>query len=98
MEQNLYEEYGIIDAQIKALTAQKDEIKDKIVSELEESGQTNVDTSVGKFTLAKIKTWTYTEKVSALEEAFKAQKAKEQSTGDATFEEKSSLRFTQFKL
>lgn len=55
-------------------------------------------TSVGGFTISKLKTWTYTDKVSKLEEDFKAQKATEESTGEATYVEKPSLRFTQIKL
>jgi len=57
-----------------------------------------LDSSVGKFAIYSLKTWTYTDKVTELEEEFKAQKATEQSTGDATFEEKSSLRFTTIKF
>jgi len=98
MEQTLYEEYAVLNDQIRLLTEQKDELKGKIINEMEDKKETNVDTAVGKFTIAKCKTWTYTEKVKELEEEFKAQKATEQSTGDASFEEKPSLRFTQFKL
>ena len=57
-----------------------------------------METSVGKFSIATLKEWTYTDKVTELEEEYKARKAKEQSTGEATFQEKPSLRFTQIKL
>ena len=98
MKVKLYEEYAVLDAKIKALINQKDELKVEIIEELIASEEKNIDTSVGKFTLARIKTWKYTSKVTELEEQFKTQKATEQSTGDATFEEKPSLRFTQIKL
>ena len=94
----MYEEYAVLDAQIKVLTNQKDELKVKILEDLIENDLKTVDTAVGKFTISNLKTWKYTNKVTGLEEAFKAQKAMEQSTGDATFEEKPSLRFNQVKF
>ncbi len=96
--ENLYEKFGTIDAQIKVLTSEKDELKGKILEDLAKQELTNIDTAVGKFAVAQLKTWTYSPVVTQLEEDFKAQKATEQSTGDATFEEKPSLRFTQLKL
>jgi len=98
MQEKLYEDYAVLDAKIKALNNQKDELKAQILEDMIANEQKNVDTAVGKFAIASIKTWTYTDKVSELEERFKAQKAKEQSTGDATCEEKPSLRFSQVKL
>ena len=98
MTGKMYEEYAIIDAQIKALTKQKDELKVSIIEELAMTEDKAVEIAVGKFTIANLKTWTYTDKVTQLDEAFKAQKATEQSTGEATFEEKPSLRFSQVKL
>jgi len=95
MLEKIYEEYAILDSQIKALTVQKDELKIKILEEQEEK---TMPTTFGNFTITQLKTWTYTSKVAELEEEFKAQKASEQSTGDATFEEKPSLRFVQNKL
>ncbi len=95
---NTYEEYAILDAQIKALTGQKDLLKAKIIEDMVARGEENASTAVGKFTITNLKTWTYTDKVTELEEKFKAQKAKEESTGDATFTEKQSLRFTMLKL
>jgi len=97
-EKNVYEEYAVLDAQIRALTAQKDELKVQVLEEIIENNIEKIETSVGTFSVAKLKTWTYTDKVIELEEKFKAQKASEQSTGDATFEEKPSLRFSKLKL
>jgi len=98
MNEKILEEYAVLDAQIKHLTKQKDELKVDIIEELAKSDEKSAETAVGKFTLINLKTWTYTPKVAELEEKFQAQKAMEQSTGDATFEEKPSLRFTQVKL
>jgi hypothetical protein len=95
---NAYEQYAILDAKIKALTNEKDEIKVQILEELVKSETLSVNTSVGKFTVSKLKSWTYTDAVEEKSEELKALKAKEESTGDAEFEEKPSLRFTPIKF
>jgi len=92
------EEYAILDAQIKVLNDQKDKLREDIIKDMQNAEETSVASSYGKFTIATVKTWTYSPKVTELEEKFKAQKATEQSTGEATFEEKPSLRFTQTKF
>jgi len=98
MSTKMYEKYAVLDSQIKELTRQKDELKVEIVQEIAKTRDNTVETVVGKFTIAALKTWKYTPKVTEFEEMLKAQKATEQSTGDATYEEKPSLRFTQIKL
>lgn len=96
--QNKYEEYAVLDAQIRQLTHQKEVLRDQILDDLEEQKLDKVETAVGKFTVATLKTWTYTEKVTEMNEDLKAQKAEEENTGDATCEIKSSLRFTKANL
>lgn len=96
--EHLYEEYASIDNQIKALTEQKDAVKEKIIEAMTDAGEEKVEASVGKFAITKLKTWTYTDETLAIGEKFKTAKAKEESTGDATFVEKPSLRFTPIKL
>ena len=98
MSEKEYEKYAVLNAQIKALTEERDKIKVMIIDELCNSGMQNATTSVGKFTIFNLKTWTYTEEVEEKTEELKALKASEESTGDATYEEKPSLRFTQAKL
>jgi len=98
MDKKIYEEYAVLDAQIKLLTGQKDKLKVKIVENLVATEEKAIDLAVGKFTIASLKTWKYTDKVSTLEEAFKAQKATEQSVGTATYTENPSLRFTTIKF
>lgn len=95
---NRYDEYAVIDAQIKELTAKKDALKETILSEMSQAGEEKVETAVGKFSITKLKSWTYPEEVVQLGEDFKAAKAKAESTGDATFVENDSLRFTSTKL
>ena len=93
-----YTEYATIDTLIKELEQKKDEIKGLILAEMVESGQEAVETEVGKFSITKRKTWTYPENVTELGDEFKAAKAKAESTGDATYIEEPSLRFTGIKL
>lgn len=93
-----YTKYAELDAQIKALEAEKDEVKGLILAEMVEQGQEAVETDVGKFTVTRLKTWTYPENVVELGDKFKAAKAKAESTGDATYVEKESLRFNSIKL
>lgn len=93
-----YEQYAILDAQVKELTKQRDALKPGIIEEIIESGDDKAETSVGKFKLVPLKTWTYTDKVTELKEALEARKAQEEEDEIATYEEKPSLRFTPIKL
>ena len=98
MKNNDYELYAVIDAEIKALTIKKDELRDQILAELVHEDVQGISTAVGRFTLSKLKSWKYTEAVEEKAEELKALKASEESRGDATFEEKPSLRFTSIKF
>jgi len=98
MTEKTYEEYAVLNAQIKDLTNKRDELKVEIIEDLASKDSQSEETAVGKFTITNLKTWTYTENVTKLGEDFKALKATEESTGDATYIEKPSLRFTQVKL
>lgn len=98
MSDKTYEEFAILSSKIKELTEKKDAIRDLILAELVESGAQGAVTSFGKFTISKLKTWTYSPQVEKIAEDLKAKKAEEESTGDATFEEKPLLRFTPAKF
>ncbi len=93
-----YEDYAIIESQIKELENKKDELRGLILKEMVENGEEAVDTAVGKFSVTRLKTWTYPPKVLELGEKFDAAKEKAKSTEEATFTEKESLRFTKIKL
>ena len=95
---NLYEEYALLKAKMTELENQEDALRVKILEQMVEEGQEKVETAMGSFKKATLKKWTYTDKVAELEEDFKARKALEQSTGDATFVEQPSLRFTPIHL
>ena len=96
--ENVYEEYAVLESQIAALEAKKDQLRPAILEKMIAEGVDKVETAVGKFSVTKRKTWTYPEEVNEIGEEFKAAKAKAESTGEATYEESESLRFTSAKL
>lgn len=93
MEKETFAQYAKIKHQIKELTAEAKELEPEIVSGMVELGVDKVKTEFGGFTLTTRKTWSYSEKVTALEEQVKVLKAQEESGGVATFEEKKGLMF-----
>lgn len=95
---NIFAEYADVDAQIKALTVKKEQLRPFIVAKMLEDGTQKLDTEIGSFSVNPLKKWSYPEDVVELGEEFKAAKAKAESTGEATFEEEPSLRFTAAKL
>lgn len=95
---NIFAEYADVDAQIKALEVKKEQLRPFIVKKMIEDGVDKLETELGKFSVNPLKKWSYPEEVIELGEEFKAAKAKAESTGEATFEETPSLRFTPAKL
>ena len=93
-----YEKYALLDSQIKLLTEQKDAVKVEILEDMQKRGAESEKHSLGKFTVTKLKKWIYPGVVKEKEEEVKALKAKFESTGEATYEESDSLRFTSVKL
>lgn len=96
--ENLYESYAVLNSKIEELEAQKDALRPQIIQQMSEAHLDKVETGVGKFSITKLKKWAYPEAVLAINEEFKAAKAKAESTGEATYEETDSLRFTSVKL
>lgn len=95
---SLYEEYALLDEQEKAIKKKKEQLKSALLGQMNEQGQGKIETAVGKFSITRLKKWTYPEAVETMGEKFKAAKAKAESTGDATYEENDSLCFTPVKL
>lgn len=98
METNIYNDYAALDTQIKALTEQKEQMRTAILEDMEKRGMDKEEHEMGSFSITKLKKWEYPAKVVALGEKFKVAKAKAESTGEATYEESNSLRFTAVKL
>lgn len=95
---NIFSEYASVDAQIKALEQKKEQLRPFIIEQMIENGEEKIVTELGSFSVNALKKWTYPAEVVELGEEFKAAKAKAESTGEATFEETPSLRFTAAKL
>lgn len=98
MNESLVQEYVIVNNEIEALTKKKEELRQQIMQNMKAIGEDKLETSLGKFTISKLKKWTYPESIKAIGELFDAEKAKAQSTGDATYIEEESLRFTKVTL
>lgn len=100
MENNVYEKYALIKGKIAELTEEAESLNAVIIADMNEKGIDKDDesTSLGKFSIAKYKKWTYTEPTQALADELKGIQAKEQSTGDAMCTETDSLRFTAIKI
>lgn len=95
---NIFGEYADVDAQIKALELKKEQLRPFIIEKMNEQNMQKVETEIGSFSVNQLKKWSYPESIVELGEEFKAAKAKAESTGEATFEETPSLRFTPAKL
>lgn len=94
----LFEQYAAVEDQLKTIVIQKEMLRKAILTTMMVKKQETTETNVGKFTITKLKTWEYPEQVKAIGENFKAAKAQAESTGEATFEETPSLRFTGLKI
>ena len=95
---NLYEEYALVKAKMTELENQEDALRVKILEQMVEKGEEKVETAMGSFKKATLKKWVYPEEVLEKEEEYKAEKAKAESIGTATYTEKPSLRFTPIRL
>jgi hypothetical protein len=70
----------------------------EILKDMVEKGEDKIETSVGSFSVARLKKWVYSDEVTEANEAWKAMKAKEESCGIATYTEVESLKFNSIKL
>lgn len=95
---NIMGEYAELESQEKAIKLKKEQLRPHILKMMLEKGEEKVDIGVGKFSVFPTKKWTYPEAVIDLGEEFKAAKAKAESTGEATYEEEATLRYTAAKL
>lgn len=95
---NLYSEYAQLDADIAALEAKKEQLRPFIIKQMLDQSIDKIDIGVGKFSVSPRKIWSYPEEVTEINEKYKAAKAKAESTGEATYEEVPSLRYTPAKL
>jgi hypothetical protein len=97
MKENLYDEYFILVEKEKEITLLKDKMREAILIDMSKRKVDKEVHALGSFTIAKLKRWTYSEKVKTLEQKYKASKAKEESTGVATYTDVDSLKVTPSK-
>ena len=76
----------------------KEQLRPHIIGMMIDEGIEKLETGLGKFSILKTKKWEYPEEVVELGDRFNVAKTKAQQTGEATFEETESLRFTSAKL
>lgn len=95
---NPFDEYAVLDAQIKALTAQKEALRPALLEEVLRLPEKKYDSDLGKFGITHTSKWTYPDKVLKMEEAYKTAMERAKSTGEATCEVVETLRFTPVKL
>lgn len=95
---NMYEEYAMLKIQISKLSEEADALVPQIIEQMQNEGTSKFENSMGAFKITNLKKWKYPIKIIEAEEMVKAEKAKAQSTGDATFEEVPSLTFRVIKL
>ncbi len=95
---NLLEEYASVQAEIDALELKKSQLRPFIMEKMISDGVDKIEFALGKFSVTPLKRWKYSDKVTEMTEELKARKAKEESTGEASYDETPSLRFTSNKL
>lgn len=95
---DIFEEYALIDSQIAEMELKKASLRTKILERLVKDGVEKLKTALGTFTMSPVKKWTYPDVVQEKTEEVKALKAKFESTGEATYTETPSFRFTGVKL
>lgn len=94
---NIIQQYAELTAQIEQLTTQRDSLKDQVKAQVIADGGKK-ETPLGKFSIRKIKKWIYPAYVTDAEETYKAEKAKAEEIGDASYEESESLTFSLLKI
>ena len=95
---NLYEEYALVDQEEKTIKAKKEALRLEIVKDMITRGVDSEKHDLGKFTVTRLKTYTYPEVITELSEELKAKKVEYENSESAVYEEKESLRYTPVKL
>lgn len=85
--------YAEIRQELATLEAEQDMLSETILTAMQKSEVDKITQAYGTFSTVIRKTWKYTDKVKLLEETVKSEKALEQESGAATYEEKQSLAF-----
>lgn len=83
MKTKLFQEYVYIKNEIAKLQEKESAIKSSIIEEMQKNSLDKIESDFGKFTVAQRLSYTYSDKVSDLEEKVKIAKHKEVEKGVA---------------
>lgn len=98
MNTKLFQKYVSLKNEIAKLLEEENLLKSSIVEEMQNNSLEKIQNDFGKFTIAKRLTYSYSDKVSELEEKVKIAKHKEIEKGVAKVKNTTSyLLFTQDK-
>ncbi len=97
MEKTLLKKYVSIRAKREAIEKEENAIREEILLEMQKNKLEKVESSFGNFTVGSRKTWSYSPKVTNLEEKVKVAKFKEQERGIAKASETNYLLFKGIK-
>ena len=96
----LLEDYAAKEEQLKALEAEIEAMKPKVLATLEKQGVDTLKETYGTFSVVYRKKWTYSDGLSEKEKQYNAvikqEKADEQESGEASFEETKGLSYRQY--
>jgi predicted phage-related endonuclease len=91
-------EYAEIKRQIKVLETRADELNPQILDYLKAEEVEEIELEdIGKITLAKRRSWTYTPETLELEKILKSTKKVEEQTGEASYIENAYILFKPLK-
>lgn len=76
-------EYAAVKKQIRDLEEQESLLKEKIIGDMVETGQSKVETVWGKFSLGTRTTYRYSDKIDAMNNKLKIAKVEEEERGIA---------------
>lgn len=87
INENLLADYAELKTQEKAVAEKLKELAPQIVEQMGKNEAEEIETSYGKFSISKRRSWTYPEDLMARETVLKADKKKAEQVGTATYEE-----------
>lgn len=97
MNKSNLKSYAQLKSEAKRIDFALKELAPLILKEMAEADLDKVPTSLGNFSVKKMKKWTYSEKVEEIKLALDERKADEEATGTATFTEMPILEFRENK-
>ena len=98
MNSNLLKKYAELSVKIKELQDEKDAINIEVMNEILATGGDKFENEYGKFSIRKLKKYTYPAYVTEAKDEYDALKAKAEELEEATYTESPSLTFSAIKI